>query len=275
MNGEFEARTTGGDPDLAYADSGGHAPPGPGPGSAVVLLHSLGTDRRMWSGAAALLAREHRVLLPDSRGHGASPWPGRVTVEDWVEDLDSVLAHAGVGSAALVGVSMGGVQALAYAARRPGRVRALVVADSFAELPHETARAKTEALAGRARAEGMTALADHYVATTFTVDPLPAAAESVRSAIASMDPDAYAASTTACFGVRLGGALAGIGAPALALWGERDEKTPRELSQRIADGVPGASLAVVPEAGHLSNAENPGVFAALVRKFLAEHASGM
>jgi 3-oxoadipate enol-lactonase len=264
----FLLRRTEGAVPLGYADSGGDSC------RAVVLLHSLGTDHRLWAGSAALLAREHRVVLPDSRGHGRSSWPGQVTVDDWVSDLDAVLGHAGVERAALVGVSMGGVQALAYAARHPGRVGALVVADSFAELAPEAAREKTAGLAGRARAEGMRALADFYVSTTFTVDPLPGIAESVRSAIASMDLGAYAASAGTCFGARLGAALPRISAPALVLWGERDVKAPRELSERISRDIPGASFSVVPEAGHLSNAENPEVFAALVRKFLAGHASG-
>jgi 3-oxoadipate enol-lactonase len=262
-------RTAAGTPALAYADHGGTAR------EAVVLLHSLGTDRRLWEDTAAPLAAGRRVLVPDSRGHGASRWSGGpLTVGDWTADLDRVLDDAGVDSAALVGVSMGGVQAMAYAVARPERVSAVVVADTFAELDPGVARAKTAALAGRARTEGMRALADHYVATTFTVDPLPAAAEAVRSAIASMPVEAYEASAAACFGVRLAGDLADVKAPALVLWGERDEKAPRELSERIAAGIPGAALQVVPGAGHLANAENPEAFTASVTAFLTEHLSG-
>lgn len=207
MSGEFRSRTTEGEPSLAYADSGGQS------SRALVLLHSLGTDHRLWADSAALLAERHRVLMPDSRGHGGSQWSGQVTVDDWVADLDSVLDHAGVAKAALVGVSMGGIQALAYAARHPDRVGALIVADSFAELAPEAARAKTAGLADRARTDGMGALADFYVSSTFTVDPLPDIAESVRSAIASMNADAYVASTGACFGVQLGADLPGSARP--------------------------------------------------------------
>ena len=268
MTPDFLYRNTGGSPDIAYTDSGGQA------GHAVVLLHSLGTDHRIWADTAAALATEYRVLVPDSRGHGESQWDGYLTCDDWVTDLDGVLDHAGVRSAALVGVSMGGVQSIAYAAHHRGRVAALVVADSFAELDPEVARAKTAGLAERARNDGMAALADFYVSSTFTVDPLPATAESVRAAIASMDPDAYVASTETCFGVRLGDALGRIESPALVLWGERDAKTPRDLSEHIARDISGATLEVVPDAGHLSNAENPEAFTALVRKFLADYTSG-
>jgi len=266
--GNFLARTTGGAPDLAYVDSGGQA------GHAVVLLHSLGTDHRVWADCAVALAADHRVLVPDSRGHGESQWAAPLTVEEWVADLDRVLDHAAVRSAALVGVSLGGVQGIAYTAGHAERVTALVVADSFAELEPAVAQAKATGLADRARNDGMADLADFYVTSTFTVDPLPAAAETVRTAIASMSPDAYVASTETCFGARLGSALSRIDLPTLVMWGERDEKTPRALSEHIVRDVPGAAFAVVPRVGHLSNAENPEVFTGLVREFLAESVNG-
>lgn len=254
--------STGGTPAIRYLDTG------PLTGPAVVLLHSLGTDHRLWEDQIGMLAATHRVLAPDSRGHGASAWAGPLSVPEWVSDLDRVLVHARVQTAVLIGVSMGGVQSLAYTARHPEKVRALVIADSFAELPQETARAKIAGLADRARADGMAALADFYVASTFTADPLPPGAQNVRLAIAGMDPQAYVASTETCFGARLDRHLSEIDIPALVLWGERDAKTPRELSEHIAAGIPGAAIDLVPGAGHLSNVDNPGEFTRLVREFL-------
>jgi 3-oxoadipate enol-lactonase len=235
--------------------------------TAVVFLHSLGTDHRMWRDQAGALAARHRVVLPDSRGHGGSPWPGPPSVDDWVADLDRVLDAAGVRRAVLVGLSLGGIQAIAYAAEHPGRVSALVGADSFAALDPEVATAKAEGLAGQALSEGTAAVADSYVADTFTVSPLPTGAEVVRSAIAGMDPEAYAATARACFGARVDDRLGAVRAPTLVLWGDRDRKTPRPLSERIAAGIAGAELAEVPGAGHLSNLENPAEFTRLVAGF--------
>lgn len=267
MTDGFRTRTAGGTPELTYLDSD---PDGSRRG--VLLLHSLGTDHRLWATCAAALAAEHRVLVPDSRGHGGSGWAAPLSVGAWVSDVDRVRAHAGLDEVALVGLSMGGVQALAHAAEHPERTTALVVADSFAELDPEAARAKASGLADRVG--DMAALAEHYVASTFTVDPPPEGADAVRSAIAGMRPEAYAASTEACFGAQLDHLLPGITAPAMVLWGERDEKTPRVLSERIAEQVPKAQLAVVPAAGHLSVLENPGEFTRLVREFLGETRQG-
>ena len=252
-----------GGPALAYADTG---PDGP---DAVVLLHSLGTDHRMWADQIAALRDRHRVIVPDCRGHGGSAWAGPAGVDAWVADLDRVLDAAGTERAALAGVSLGGIQAIAYAAARPDRVRSVVIADSFAELPAEVAEAKIAGLAGQAETEGMAAVADSYVADTFTLDPPPAGAERVRAAIAGMDVSAYTASVRACFGARVGDRLAAVRAPALVLWGDADAKTPRALSERIAAGVPGAELREIPGAGHLSNLENPAAFTRAVADFLS------
>ncbi|HEY3684588.1 MAG TPA: alpha/beta fold hydrolase [Streptosporangiaceae bacterium] len=249
-------------PRLSYTESG---PDGP---RAVVLLHSLGADRRMWRDQIAGLRHRYRVVAPDARGHGESGWVDPVDVHAWVADLRRVLDAAGVEDAALVGVSLGGIQAIAYAEAHPERVSALVVADSFVELPADVAAAKIAGLAGQAAAEGMTATAESYVADTFTRVPPPDGTDLIRTAIAGMDVHAYAESVRACFGARIADRLAGVRAPTLVLWGDADRKTPRALSERIAAGIDGAELRDVPAAGHLSNLENPAVFTRLIDGFV-------
>jgi 3-oxoadipate enol-lactonase len=56
--------------------------------------------------------------------------------------------------------------------------------------------------------------------------------------------------------------------PTLVLVGEEDEITPPAESQRIADAVPGATLVVIPKAGHLSNLERPDEFNQALATFL-------
>ena len=243
-----------GGPALAYADRG------PRSGAAVVLLHSLGTDHRIWRPQLDALASRHRVVAADSRGHGGSGWRPGLSIDGWVDDLTRLLDHAGVRTATLVGLSMGGIQALGFALRHPDRTAGLILADTFAELAPDAARAKIAAMSGAASELGMRAYADRYVADTFTSAPPVADAEVVREAIAAMALEPYLASVRTCFGARLASRLPEVTAPALVLWGERDAKTPRELSERLAAGIPGASLRALPDAGHLSSLENPKAF---------------
>ncbi len=256
-------------PLLHYTESGPRDAP-----LTVLLLHSLGTDHRLWEPQRGPLAGAHRVLVADARGHGQSAWHGPLDTDTWCHDIERVLNHAGADRAVLVGLSMGGVQALAFAQARPERVAGLVAADTFAELDPSAAQTKVAGLVGEAEQDGMAALADSYVASTFTTQPFPPGADDVRAAIAATSFAAYAASARACFTARLAAGLATITAPTTILWGERDAKTPRSLSEELRQGVAGARIEVVPAAGHLANLENPDVFSEAVQAFLAELENG-
>ena len=255
-------------PELRYLDAGRRSP------AALVLLHSLGADHRMWRRQVEVWSTDHRVIAPDSRGHGASEGAGSVSVEEWVGDLHRVLEQADVHRAVLIGVSLGGIQAVAYAATHPDRVTALVVADSFVALEPDVARAKVGHLADDAVRRGMAAVADSYVEETFQVVPQPAEAQCVRAAIAGMSVPEYVESVRACFEVDITDRLNRVVAPTLVLWGDRDSKTPRPLSERIRAGIRGADLREVPGAGHLSNVDSPRCFTRLVNEFI-QHQGGV
>lgn len=263
---EHGVPSSDGAPALGYVEAGDPAAP------VVLLLHSLGADTRMWRPQWDELAANHRVLAMDSRGHGRSGWDESVSVDAWADDVERVLAHADVRRVCLVGVSMGGIQAMAHAARHPERVAGLVVADSFAALNPEVAQSKIATLVGQAERLGMDALADAYVEDTFTSTPVPPDAQDIRDSIAGLDPAAYTATVRACFSADVAGLLTMITAPVLVLWGERDAKTPLALSEAIAARVRDARLHRIPEAGHLSNLENPAVFTALVADFVGTRA---
>ena len=63
-------------------------------------------------------------------------------------------------------------------------------------------------------------------------------------------------------------------APALVIWGEEDEVTPRPHSQQIADTIPGARLETIPGAGHIANLDRPEAFNRLLADFLDAQPGG-
>ena len=100
---------------------------GPAAAPPLVLLHGSGTNSAVWMRDVAEWARHHRVYAVDIIGEPGFSAPARPPLRstayaDW---LDDVCAGLEVGSASLVGVSLGGWLALDYACRRPGRVTAL------------------------------------------------------------------------------------------------------------------------------------------------------
>ncbi|WP_433367570.1 alpha/beta fold hydrolase [Streptosporangium sp. CA-115845] len=241
---------------------------GPDDREVVVLLHSLGTDRRLWQHQVTALAGRYRVITPDSRGHGGTAWKGPLRLEDWVADLHAELASVS-GEVHLVGLSMGGIQAVAYAERHPDRVRSLVLANTFATLAPEIADRRMETIGRGVSEQGMAGYAETYLGETLT-RPLAAGDRAVlHDAIASVSAEAYLASSEVTFRVDNTGRLAGIGVPTLVLAGADDDKTPLPLSRELEHGIPGATLRVIPQAGHLSNIENPEAFTEALTTFFA------
>ena len=88
--------------DLAFDDAGS--------GPAIVLIHGHPFNRSMWAPQVAPLRDRYRVIVPDLRGYGQSPvTPGLVTMAELAADIRGLLDRLGVESAALAGLSMGGL----------------------------------------------------------------------------------------------------------------------------------------------------------------------
>jgi 3-oxoadipate enol-lactonase len=99
----------------------------------LLLVHSLAMSAAFWDRVLPLLADGFDIVVPDCRGHGASGRPpGPYTVEQFADDMASVLDEAGLSRPIVAGCSMGGCVALAFAIRHAARVRALGLIDTTA-----------------------------------------------------------------------------------------------------------------------------------------------
>jgi len=105
----------------------------------LLFLHGGSAHCHWFDATAPLFADRFHVVALDQRGHGESQWPDppAYSTQDFCEDLLGVLAALGWEQMVLVGHSMGGHNAMAFAAWHPNRVRALVIADSRPSIPAE------------------------------------------------------------------------------------------------------------------------------------------
>ncbi len=242
---------------------------GPDDGPLLVLGPSLGTTRHLWEPQTAELSRSWRVLRYDLPGHGASPVAkGEFSIEDLARD---VLALADTERFAVGGVSLGGAVAMAVAALAPERISELVLCCTSARFGdpgpwHERA--------ARVRAEGTGWLAGMVTARWFTLGVDPELAEPVQTTLLGTDPESYALACEAIAAFDLRDRLPRITARTLVIAGDQDPSTPVEHAETIAEGIPGARLAVVAEAAHLANLEHADIVSGLMSRFLG-HGRGL
>ncbi|MFI7340864.1 alpha/beta fold hydrolase [Streptomyces sp. NPDC050085] len=112
---------------LSYVDFGG-------PGRPLIALHGHMSEGMSYADLAQRLAPDWRVIAPDQRGHGASDRAADYSRDGYLADLEALMNHLGLDRAALLGHSLGAINAYQFAARHPERVTALVNAEGCAAL---------------------------------------------------------------------------------------------------------------------------------------------
>ncbi len=228
----------------------------------VVLLHAFPLNGAMWARQVEALA-PRKVLAPHFPGFGGRP-PGEATLDAFARAALSDMDAAGIGTAVVVGLSMGGYTAFRFHALAPERVAAMVLADTRAGADDEAGRAKRVDQAARVRREGVAWLADALLPALLgetTWRERPGVVEQVRGLVAQADAEGVARALEAMRDRPDSTPdLAGIRVPVLAVVGEEDTLTPLVEARKIAEGVPDGRLVVLPGAGHLANLEAPEAF---------------
>lgn len=238
-----------------------------GAGAPLLLLHAFPLDARMWAPQLAALSAKHRVVTPDLAGFGrARALDPRLSLDAHADDIAALLAALALPKVTLLGLSMGGYIALAFARRYPERLAGLVLADTRATGDSAEGKAGRGRSIAQVQAEGVPALALALLPRLLTDKAAPEVRERVRHIASEQPPAGVIAGLTA---MRDRGdespILAGITVPALVLVGSDDALTPPSEAKMMAEALPRGSLAVVENAGHLSNQEAPEAFnAALV-----------
>jgi 3-oxoadipate enol-lactonase len=251
--------------ELYFEDSGGAGAP-------VLMAHAIGCDHRMWEELAGRLAKRQRVIAIDVRGHGRSPVaPRPYSLEALADDARAVLDRLGIAKARWVGLSMGGMIGQAFALRHPGRLERLVIANSTSSYGPQ-GPAMWQARAKLVADGGLAAIRDTVAARYFS-EPFraahPAVVAKVMERFLETPAQGYLGCCDAISRLDFSADLGRIRARTLVIAGGADAGTPPEMSEAMAAKIPGARLAVIAGAAHLSSVEKPEEFAALVEGFFA------
>ncbi|THE63358.1 alpha/beta hydrolase [Salinadaptatus halalkaliphilus] len=239
--------------DLYYQDVG-EGPP-------VVFVHGFSGNHLSWWQQIPAFADRYRCLAPDQRLFGRSTdepdGPGATAHAD---DLIGLLDHLEVEEVALVGHSMGGWPVAAFGSQYPERTAALVLSGTPGGL-----------LSADRHAE----LLDAGQASLPDVDPLSREDAFLSDAIEALNtdrPDEFASirPTLEAFSIDPDRLVEGD-VPTFLIAGEADQFMPRNALEALAARLEGAEYAIVDEAGHSANVEQPAAFNQYVGAFLDEH----
>lgn len=241
-----------------------------GQGPLAVLLHGYPLDNRMWLDALhGPLATQRTLVALDLRGHGESPWAGDPVhaMELLAGDVAAVIDSLG-GPVDVVGLSMGGYVALALWAIAPRAIRSLVLANTRAGADNDAQKAARSAAMDTAVKSGRGAIAAAMLPKLLARDADLLLHARLLSMIEGTPVETIVADLR---GLRdrpdRTALLPKISVPTLVVVGDQDAITPVAEATVLANGIPGARLAVLAGAGHMTPMEQPQAFAAAIGGF--------
>jgi pimeloyl-ACP methyl ester carboxylesterase len=250
---------------------------GSGP-EAVVFSHSYLLDWSHFKPQIDSLSDRYRCIAFDHRGHGASERPKNgYDMENLYADAVAFIEAMDCAPVHFVGLSTGGFIGLRLGFRRPDLLRTLTLMDTSAEVEPKLKRFQYELMMGMVRVIGTRPFAGYIMSLFFSKksrrDPARRAELSrFRRVMMDNDKDAI---------IRFGGGIFGregvvehlaeITVPTLVIVGEEDKVEPLARAQRIAEGIPGSKLLIVPNAGHISSFDGADMVTAALEKHLALH----
>ncbi len=247
---------------------------------AALLLHGLTGNAWEWDPVAASLSRHFHVIAIDQRGHGATDWTDDYAPERMLDDLEEIIAALGLGPAAIVGHSMGALNAFMFAAGHPKLVERVVIVDFG---PDSVTPEDCEAWESWLRIASRTSYSDRQEAIAEWSAMNPRAREShlrhfiVHNLLRRDDGRwrwRFDTAGLAGFLRRVPdetaqwNALRRIDHPALVIRGAQSEILRSRTACRMVQEMPAARLVELPGGGHDLTVEQPVALEAAIRSFL-------
>jgi 3-oxoadipate enol-lactonase len=242
---------------------------GPQNAPVLILSNSIATNLHMWDEQAPMFSKQFRVVRYDRRGHGKSSAPkGPYTMELLSRDALAVADAVGATKFNWCGLSLGGMVGQWLGANAPERLNKLVISNTnfyYTEKQPWDDRIKlvTE--------KGMTALADPMMERWFTPETRARSPEKVarvRAMLTATPVDGFVGCCQAIREMDFRESNKNIAVPTLVMVGAKDNATLPAFGEAMVAQIKGSKLATIPDAAHISNVEQPKIYADTVIRFL-------
>jgi pimeloyl-ACP methyl ester carboxylesterase len=253
---------------------GGAAPTADSQASApLLLLHGFAEDGRIWDGQVEYLKKDHPLLVPDLPGSGrSSPLPGPISMEELADAVKSILDAEGIRQTVLIGHSMGGYIALAFAAKYPERLRAFGLFHSTAYADSEEKKAARRKGIEFIRRSGSAPFIRQSIPNLFSEGSRsrhPGMVADLVSRYSDLNPDSlihyYQAMIDRPDRTE---SLKRSAAPVLFIIGEQDNAVPIESILPQTHLPPSADIHILTNAGHMGMLEDRQHCNIILEKFL-------
>ncbi|HMH54611.1 MAG TPA: alpha/beta hydrolase [Candidatus Acidoferrum sp.] len=247
----------------------------------LLFLHGGGLTAHTWDLVCLALRADYRCLALDLRGHGDSEWSPEMdyAIAAHSGDVEALVDHLGLDGLGLVGMSLGGLTAIAYAGRHAARLSALVIVDSGPEGREEGARRIQEFVAAPAEFASIDEVIERALSFNPRRDP-KLLRRSLQHNLRRM-PDGkltwkhdrrhrakFDAEEWARRRQGLWDEVARITCPTLVVRGGRSDVFHDEDAEKLAKALPRGSWVRVEDAGHTVQGDNPRGLVAELRRFL-------
>jgi 3-oxoadipate enol-lactonase len=251
----------GGPVELSYREAGSGPP--------IVLLHGLVGDRLLWNAIMSSLSGEFRLIAPNLRGHGDSPFPPGSTAsfDEFESDVLALLDRLGLPSVHWVGFSGGAFLALRLALDHPERSRSLTLVSGAAYCDAHQ-RAVQDRWWTTYDKEGPDAFALRLLKDLYYPDWIEAhleIADALREAVVHRDfaPDRAWGKAMAAFDEK--NRIASLQLPTLMVQAMDDAVVDASHGRILRQTIPGAQIRILVQTGHMVPAERPGELAESIR----------
>lgn len=245
---------------VAYLDKG--------EGPALLFGHSYLWNQRMWREQVAELSYSYRCIVPDLWAHGESDFPPATpySLDALAEDHFTLMNNLGIDRFVIIGLSIGGMWAPRLALKHPNAVSGLVLMDTDAGAEPEISHAQFTQMFETIEQLGMIPdpVIDMIVPGFFspcTHKERPELVAEFRDNLTNTPNEVVSGLITMgrTFANRdsILDKLPQLTAPTLVMVGSDDAYRPVKEAQRLAEHIPNADLAVIPDAGHISALEQP------------------
>jgi pimeloyl-ACP methyl ester carboxylesterase len=211
------------------------------------------------------------VVAWDAPGVGeSSDPPDPFTITDWAVCLAAFLDALDIARAHVLGLSWGGLLAQELYRLSPTRIKALILADTYAGWKGSLGEEVSQQRLARCERESSLPAPEfiaRWVPVEFFSDASLDLQEEMAAVVSEFHPLGFRLMAKTLADSDTTDLLSTIDFPTLLLWGEDDRRSPLDVAGRFHDLIRGAELVVIPRAGHVSNMEQPGAFDAHVRRF--------